>query len=59
MKIALALLFAVGLLFSLFLFIAIGMAVGERAANVFGACVLVAAVMIIWSWRWFESRGEP
>lgn len=58
MKIVLALLFAAALLFCLFLFMAVGMAVGERAANLFGACVLVAVVVIIWSWRWFESRGE-
>jgi hypothetical protein len=59
MKIVLALAFAVALLFSLFLFMAIGMAVSERAANVFGGCVLVAVVAIIWSWRWHESKGEP
>ena len=59
MKIVLALIFVVGLFFSLFLAMGIGMAVSERAANVFATCVLVAVVIIVWSGWWFSKKGEP
>jgi hypothetical protein len=56
--IVLALAFAAALFFSLFLYVAIGMAVGEFAANVFGTCVLAAVVIIVWTWGWLAYRGQ-
>ena len=46
LSILVALASAAALLCSLFLYTAIGMAVSERAANLFGTCVLVVVVLL-------------
>lgn len=61
MRVLMAVAFAIALLFCLFLYMALGMAVGSFQANMFLVSVLALAAIVYGAMRWVRrsQKNEP